>query len=232
MPEIFLLSTDVIWNPTTRSSYAGVVDALKQLHASEKNIWIVSSHDQPDWLEPTAPFIKFCHCQPKIRASGKVILQIIAQNQEAGLELADLVVLGAKDTDFQMAVNAQALLLRCDWVSGMSGQILKYGVPLPSPEALTRVANLLETKTPWHFRYECSELCIFALTNAGTHGLQDAETLKLIAELRACLKDGARRGKDGFKIHLLSSLSERLEVGKLKSGLHGQVLIRPTIGPK
>jgi phosphoribosylpyrophosphate synthetase len=204
MRKLVLLSTEVFWNSQTNSPYEGIVDALKTAKTDGSRAILISNRRKPEWLDDRFDFIEFL--QRPGRQSGAAITRIVEFNRARGLSYADVLVLGATDTDLQMAVNSQTLLIRCEWVSQLGQQIKRYGVPFSKPQSIPQVIRLLENEAPWYFHYESDFLDIRALTNAGTYSEVDRDAIRLIKRLRECLKEGSRQHYKAFNLHLLSGL--------------------------
>lgn len=207
MIKLILVSSEVIWNPQEACPRPGIVQGLKEATADGAEIFLVSMHKKPLWLEQHFDFIRFCPCSPKDRKSGKIVDELIQINTSEGLKKSGILVLGAKDADFFMAVNNQALLVTCEWVPGLEEKIKNYGIGLASAHLVGRLVKLLRSTQPWYFRSESGNLGVYSLTNAGTIGVTDLPSLNLINQLRDCLKSGNEQRKAAFNVHLLSSLN-------------------------
>lgn len=206
--KLLLVSDAVLWDSEYKVPYDGIVEALRTV-VDEKNIVaLVSGHEKPNWLATHFPFVKHCACKPKHRMNGDVIRSLLEVNKEAGLRLSDIVILGAKDADFFMAVNSQALLVRCEWHTNLEDKIKKYGLPLSTCSKLPELVALLKDDAPWYFQHTSNQMDVYALANAGTLGNVAEAVINLNAKLKACLKHGAPHLRDEFTAHLLSSLQK------------------------
>ena len=206
MPKLILVSTDVLWDAEAKCPYPNIVEGLKQTVQMGMQIFLVSIHTEPTWLSKHFSGVTYCPCAAKDRKTGVIIDRLLESNKAKGLTHADIVVLGAKDEDFFMAVNRQTLFIRCDWAKTERDRAEGYGIPLADPLLIPRLVQLLEGKAPWYFQYVSADLSVYALTDAGTINLAYGPTLSLVNELRAYLKQGQVHRKAAFQVHLLSSL--------------------------
>src|ERR1700757_3030948 len=110
MIKLILLSNEVIWDSRNNFPRAGIIEGLSEAKADGVDIFLVSSHGRPQWLAQHFNFITFCGCTGYGRKSGKIVKDLIKLNEGVALKKSDFLVLGAKDVDFLMAVNSQALL--------------------------------------------------------------------------------------------------------------------------
>lgn len=210
MSKLVLLSKDVIWNKQTRTPYDGVYNILNDLRQNNK-LLLISNHDKPSWLPANFPFVDFYKCGTRPpRQSGKCVLDIISDRK---INHSDIVVLGAIDTDLQMAVNSKTILFHCKWGEALHERTNSYGIPINDPSIIPLAFSLIESENPWYFRYLSSQLDIYSLTNAGTYKETDQQALRLVKRLKECLKVGNRRDYlNAFKLHFLSSAYTNQEI--------------------
>ena len=216
MIKLILLSSSVVWNPETKSIRTEVLDALKVANGSKVQINLVSIGPKPAWIEKTDGAVGFFGCEAMDRKSGRFIDRLIEHNRKADLKKSEILILGAKDADFYMAVNSQTLLVCAGWVPDLEAKLTSYGVRIDTPDSINLVLKLLRSKQPWYFQSDAQAQKTFALTNAGTIGVTDRPTLNAIEELKSCLKDGLQKRKSAFNVHLLSSLNVTDEFRKAK----------------
>jgi hypothetical protein len=206
--KLVLISSDVVWDKSRNAPYDGIQAALKAILESGNAVFLVSSHSEPSWLSKNFPGIKFQACSIKMRRNGEIVQRLLKVNEPNGLKRSDVVIFGASDTDFFMAVHSKTLLARCDWVpdKGERERIKYYGLPVNSPKGMPSLVSILRDNEPWYFQYQGHELGVYALTDAGTITELDAGALVLKERLKNCLKTGAPQNRKEFIAHLLSSL--------------------------
>lgn len=208
MPKILLVSTDVLWNEAGAAPHKDVVETLQKVTEAGNLVVLISVHPEPPWFSKHFPYAKFCACGFDERKNGLIVDRLLAMNVKHGLKHSDMVVFGTKDADFFMAVLKQVLFVRCDWSQAADRErASKYGIPLSEPLLILGMTRLLESGTPWYYQHHSDGFSVYALTNAGTLGVQlDAPARNLIDGLRNCLKQGDPKRKLAFQVHLLSSL--------------------------
>lgn len=207
MVKLILLSTDVIWDSARNAPIENVASSLEEIKKAGVTVFLISSHTEPAWLSKEFSAIRFCSCPFSERKSGAIVDRLIEINSKLNLKKSEILVLGAKDADFFMAVNSQSLLVRCGWASKLEDKIRNYGIGLNDPRLLGKLIRLLQGKKPWYFQASDEDLQVFSLTNAGTIGVTHLPSLNLINQLKDCLKAGEKKRKAAFNIHLLSSLN-------------------------
>ncbi len=216
MVKLILLSSSVVWDSETRSLRSDVLQALKRAKESGVQIDVVSIHAKPPWIDQTGGVVGFFSCWGADRNSGRFVDQLIKDNKNIGLKKSEILVLGAKDADFFMAVNSQTLLVTAKWLPDLELKIKNYGVGIGTPASINLVLRLLESKQPWYFQSHTQAPKIYALTDAGTIGVTDQPTRQAIEALKSCLKDGLQKRKAAFNVHLLSSLNVTEEFRRAK----------------
>ena len=205
MPKLILTSKAAIFDQYG-NPYPHVIDALRQSNDNGSRTIVLSNLPRPrSWNDHGFLQFRQCGFAPS-RAKGKIVDQILAENKESGLRHSDIIVLGAKDRDFFMAVNSKSLLIRCKWAAPLQSRIDKYGVPFASPKTIPMVLRLLEDSSPWYFVHKGQFLDVYAQTNAGTKFETDAKMIRLVESLRNRLKSGAAHLAKGFMLHFLSSV--------------------------
>lgn len=216
MIKLILLSSGVVWDSEKMSIRTEVLDALKVAKDTEVQIELVSIGPKPAWIEQTDGVVGFFRCAAGDRKSGRFIDKLIEHNKKLDLKKSEILILGAKDADFFMAVNSQTLFVCAGWIPDLEEKPKLYGVRIDTPGSLNLVLNLLRSKEPWYFQSNAQTQKTFALTNAGTFGVTDEQTVKVVEALRSCLKDGFEKRKATFIVHLLSSLNvtERFRAAK------------------
>jgi len=206
MAKLILTSASSLLLKGTETPDPRLLEVLRRASKEGSLVALASNQAKPPWLtDELAAFLKFVRVKDG-RQRGQYIPRLVAANKEKGLAHSDIVVLGVTDIDFFMAVNSQTLFLRCDWVKGQGERASQYGVPLRDPEELPIVLRILDDKDPWYFQGEAPGYSVFSLTDAGTYGERNEELLRLVGDLRQCLKLGAKDLSRGFLLHLLSSL--------------------------
>ena len=208
MPKLILTSREVLWSTVKNQPYPEIIEALLKSCKSGNSVFLVSRRDEPAWLKRHFPFITYQKAKwPNTKPSGKIVKAIIAANQDTQeLKNSDIFVLGATESDFLMATQSHSLLICSEWSDSVHEKVIKYGVSLTNPKAIPLVIKLLDDQKPWYFTRTDRFYEIYALTNAGTYGEDDAKMLTLIGKLKDCLKEGDKRHSTAFKLHLLSSL--------------------------
>jgi hypothetical protein len=205
MPKLILTSKAAILDATGKP-YPGVIEALREVYTNGSPTIVLSNLPKPRLWDDHG-FLKFHECGfIRSRGSGKIVGEILAGSANKGLRHSDIIVLGAKDRDFFMAVNSRSLLIRCDWAAPLEDRIANYGVPFAKPANIPAVVRLLEGGAPWYFVHTGGFLTIYAQTNAGTKFETDAKMIRLVESLRNCLKSGAAHLAKAFMLHFLSSI--------------------------
>lgn len=206
MAKLILTSASAVLLEGTETPDPAVLEVLRAVSEQGSLVALTSNRAKPGWLtDELETFLKFVRVTDG-RQRGQYIPRLVAANKQKGLLPSDIVVLGATDIDFFMAVNSKTLFLRCEWVKAQGERASQYGVPLRQPEELPIVLRILDDKDPWYFQAKAPGYTVFSLTNAGTYGERNEELLRLVGELRQCLKLGAKDLSRGFLLHLLSSL--------------------------
>jgi hypothetical protein len=200
LEKLILLSGSAIRNG--QQMYPGVEAALRAAKAAGAVIFLTSNRPEPSWLAEH-DYVRFQ--RTRSRQDGKIVKALLEKNASI-LRRSDVVVLGATEEDFLMAVNSQTLLLGASWASSYKDKVAEYAIPLSSPGNLNTVLSVLDDKEPWYFVAKTPSYEVFALTDAGTIGKGDLVELRLIRELTDCLKSGAKNLRRGFHLHALSSL--------------------------
>lgn len=199
---LIIISTGVIRNHARNCFHAEVVPALKKIREAGHGVFLVSNHKKPDWFEE----VKFItHQYAPARQDGKIIDALIKANNKAKLEHSEVAIFGSADEDLYMAVNSRTVLIRCEWAN-LGSKIKNYGVPWNEPKTLPELVDFLDNKKPWFFQSEDRFLDVYSLTNAGTRFETDSDVRRLVARLQTCLKNGRPELKNGFILHLLSSI--------------------------
>jgi len=203
--KLVLVSSDVLWDKSRNSPYDGIQAILNSVLKDGNEVFLVSSHAEPAWLKKVFPKIKFQSCSFQERRNGQIVQDILDANKQDGLRHSDVVILGASDPDFFMAVNSRTLLCRCEWAP-KGDRIKFYGLPVREPKGIPTLVNILRDKQPWYFQLQTSDLDIFALTDAGTITELNLRARILKDKLKSCLKSGIVQNRKEFIAHLLSSL--------------------------
>jgi hypothetical protein len=203
MRTLILISSGVLWNSLTDQFYPGVLDALSAIRKNGHGVFLVSNHAKPKWLTDEYKFITFQACRS--RQDGKIVDGLIKANDKVKLQHSEVVIFGCNDDDMQMAANSQTLLIRCEWAA-LGENIKRYGVPWDQVATLPELVNFLENKEPWFFKSQDTFLTVMALTDAGTKFESNSDVRRLVMQLQACLKDSRPELKNGFILHLLSSI--------------------------
>ncbi|MCB4757312.1 MAG: hypothetical protein LHV69_09860 [Elusimicrobia bacterium] len=205
--KLILLSESSFWDPASARPYKDINkdinEALKTISNDGHEVLFVSNRPKPTYLNGNFPYIGFKRFLLG-RARKNALNSILIKRSQ--LKQGDMVVIGASDNDFRMAVNNKCLLIRADWSSAKGNAINQYGVPLHNPQLIPRVVGLLADEQPWNFKFESEFINVYALANAGTYGESDLITKKLLDDLRSCLKYKSKSNRNGFLLHLLSSL--------------------------
>ncbi len=204
--KLLLVSTDVLWDKRANAPYDGIQTVLDSAIQRGNAVIMVSSHAEPPWLGKNFPLVQFQSCLFKVRQSGQIVQRLLDANKQDGLKHSDVVVFGASDADFFMAVNSQTLLARCEWVPKKGERIRAYGLPVRTPQGIVALLDFLRDSEPWYFQWKSEHLEIFALTDAGTINELDSRSLVLKQKLKNCLKSGILQNRKEFIAHLLSSL--------------------------
>ncbi len=203
MRTLILISSGVVWNSSAKKFYPGILDALHTIRKNGHGVFLVSNHAKPQWLTDEYKFITFQPCRS--RQDGQIVQGLITANDKVKLQHSEVVIFGCTDEDMQMAANSQTLLIRCEWTD-LGENIKKYGVPWEQAATLPELVDFLENKQPWYFKSESTFLDVMALTDAGTKFENNLDVKRLVIRLQACLKDGRPELRNGFILHLLSSI--------------------------
>jgi hypothetical protein len=105
LSKLILLSASAIRDG--QQMYPGVEAALRAAAAAGSVICLTSNHAEPSWLAEH-DYIQFQGAPA--RQNGKIVQALLDANPTI-LRHSDVVVLGATEEDFLMAVNSQTLLL-------------------------------------------------------------------------------------------------------------------------
>jgi hypothetical protein len=207
MPKLILISPSGVWNSAKNAFYPNVVESLRLASDEGSAVFLISNHQKPAWLTDDLDFFTFQQCGlAEPRSKGKIIKDLIELNKKNGLHSSDVIVLGANNDDLFMAANSQTMLIRCDWVHELGDRIKDYGVPLKKATSIPQLVRYLNDAAPWHFRYESEFTDVYAVTKAGNKDEADTDFIRLIEQLRKCLKDGDPTHHKPFLLHFLSSL--------------------------
>jgi hypothetical protein len=201
--KVLIFSPSVIWSDKDSDFYPGISEAIEKLKVQDAYTVIASNHSEPDWF----PSIKGDRCQwiqVTGRQSGKWIPGLLADNTDKGLLHSELVIMGACQEDMQMATNSKSLLIRCEWADGVS-DMGQYGVGWESTGSLPELVKYLDDQVPWYFESSANDYVVFALTNAGTYGV-DSETESAAKRIRSILKDGRSDSRNRLVLHMMSSI--------------------------
>lgn len=203
--KVLIFSPAVLWSEKDKSFYKGIPEVLKKLTEQGAYAVISSNHSEPEWFKE----IKEERCmwiQVTGRQSGKWIPSLLKANAAMDLLHSEIVILGASEVDMQMAANSTSLLVRCDWAEGVA-EIEKYGVGWESPETLPDLVKYLDDQVPWYFESSNVNYRAFALTDAGTYGV-DAETEAAANAIRAVLKNGRSDYRNRLVLHMMASINK------------------------
>jgi hypothetical protein len=203
MAKLVLLSSHAVLDERTKAVRTDVMLELRKLRKAGHAIFCVSNHGQPTWWDNCSKVMQFQRAVG--RQNGKIVSGILNANQ-GRLRHSEVVVLGASEEDFLMAVNSRSILLACGWAGALHAKTRHYGVLVDRPERMEQVIGFLEDKHPWYFHHHSSFLDIFSLTDAGTKYESDLQLKRLVERLQTCLKNGQPIYKNAFRLHVLSSL--------------------------
>ena len=201
--KVLIFSPAVLWSDDSNDFYKGIPDVLKKLTKQGAYAVIASNHREPDWFKE----IEEERCSWIVvagRQSGDWIPRLLKANASMDLLHSELVVLGASEVDMQMATNSKSLLVRCDWADGVE-EMKQYGVGWESPETLPDLVKYLDDQVPWYFESSNAAYKVFALTDAGTYGV-DAETEAAANAIRSVLKNGRSDYRNRLVLHMMASI--------------------------
>lgn len=206
MGKVVLISTSVIWDKTANTYHDTAIMALKEVVDKGNHVFLVSGHDKPRWFTADLDFINYYQCGFSPARRTKEFMEKFYQFNKASYKRSDFIVIGGNFDDFLMAVNSQTLLIKCGWSKDLEDRMAPYGIPIKYPKTIPSIINLLADSEPWYFKYETEPFSIYTLTNAGTYLEDNKYAIKLIEQLRACLKEGSQYHKKAFTLHLMSSI--------------------------
>src|SRR5437016_4504826 len=104
--KLLLISASALWDARAEAPYAGISDTIRDVLAKGNSIFVVSSHPEPEWLSQHFAGVKFQSCGFRERQNGIIVQRLLDVNALKGLRHSDVVVFGASDADFFMAVNS------------------------------------------------------------------------------------------------------------------------------
>ncbi|MHA6250034.1 phosphoribosyltransferase [Pontibacter sp. CAU 1760] len=211
--KLLITSPDALLD-TDNVLYEGIDEALRAYKDLEpgNDVIVLSSHEEKLTYVPK----EFNPIQIHSSVKGKTDLINILKENSPFKEINDIVILGANEKDFQLAVNNKILLLAAEFAKKpdtANSKIFEYGFLVPTVPQLTQIfLRLFSVKQPWFYSLEVSSTTkLFALTNANTLGYNRSnDIIQANSKFKRCLKDGEDTHRDAFTMYSLFSTYENV----------------------
>ncbi|WP_266366651.1 phosphoribosyltransferase [Tellurirhabdus rosea] len=204
--NLLITSVEAIINSSTMSPYDGIIEALQNFRSSKDGNLVIVVSSNPDKLYAVPDGFEI-FLSPREERTTSLINSILKQYNS--FTIGDVILLGAKDMDFYLAVNNRVLLLSALYAyKGARDQqkVLSYGIPIRVIDNLNLFFNINQKiNRPWFYKLVVSRVTtIYSLTNANTY-YTSKNLEKMNLAFQDCLKQGNTTNFSLFLVYFLIS---------------------------
>jgi hypothetical protein len=174
--------------------YQGINELLNKLNNDGDKI-LVMSHDRSKVadIRENFNFVEVCY-RWEVREMMK------------GDDTGKFILVGSNEDDLRITASTKSALLVPEW-SDTQEIDLKYGVRVPSPQALIKVLEIIKNQKVWFYELDINENAkVYSLTSANSKGDVTKTEREIVDGFRETLKNGKKKYFKVLQLHFLASL--------------------------
>lgn len=174
--------------------YKGINELLNKLNDDGDRI-IIMSHDRSKVADLIKEF-KF----------AEIYYRWQVRNMMKEDNTGNFILVGSNENDLHIASSTKSALLIPVW-SYIQDIPEKYGLSVPSAEALYKVIQVIKNQKVWFYELDIDEHAkVYSLTSANSKGNVSESEREIVEGFRNSLKHGKKRYFKVLQLHFLASL--------------------------